>query len=372
MQLAATQRAHPPPVPPRPSRQTVAEALKKTPTSSSSSRPPCPTRQAPPPPNQRPWRLEEQQQRLRNNGGGRTIVYESTIHPKVSTDNFQHGRSIVNVEIHNEEEKKKKNNGNVLVSPRDVGSKDKRQQQIVRPLAVNGKLMTTNNNIDETSKRQFLDGMENYNNNNNNNNVCNYNNKNNLKDNDNSPTIIDPDCGTSSSERKKKKVLNVTFKDDEDQVNNQKCPAKIECKTGGTTVVVIDKTEIISENNNDYDEVDDDDVRSFSSSSVSSNTEERDNIKRQDWLEAGVRYSSTKITLLAEEVAFVNGLKTKKQQQQHQKDHNEDEEEEEKEEENRKVQNQLEFADLDFSRYVTKENKWGGGRSRGARERKDV
>ncbi|XP_011865021.1 PREDICTED: serine/arginine repetitive matrix protein 1 [Vollenhovia emeryi] len=84
MQLATSQRPHPPPVPPRPSRQVVAEALKRSP------RPPCPTRQAPPPPNTKPWRSDQQQvqqqqqqqqQQLQQQQvdatGGRTIVYES-------------------------------------------------------------------------------------------------------------------------------------------------------------------------------------------------------------------------------------------------------------------------------------------------------
>ncbi|XP_032665920.1 uncharacterized protein LOC116841727 isoform X1 [Odontomachus brunneus] len=79
MQLATSQRPHPPPVPPRPSRQVVAEALKRSP------RPPCPTRQAPPPPNTKPWRSNQQQQQQQHQQqqqvsptGGRTIVYEST------------------------------------------------------------------------------------------------------------------------------------------------------------------------------------------------------------------------------------------------------------------------------------------------------
>lgn len=74
MQLATSQRPHPPPVPPRPSRQVVAEALKRSP------RPPCPTRQAPPPPNTKPWRSDQQQQPQQqqvDSTGGRTIVYES-------------------------------------------------------------------------------------------------------------------------------------------------------------------------------------------------------------------------------------------------------------------------------------------------------
>ncbi|KAG5334038.1 FA89A protein, partial [Acromyrmex charruanus] len=78
MQLATSQRPHPPPVPPRPSRQVVAEALKRSP------RPPCPTRQAPPPPNTKPWRSDQQQMQQQQQQqqqvdptGGRTTVYES-------------------------------------------------------------------------------------------------------------------------------------------------------------------------------------------------------------------------------------------------------------------------------------------------------
>lgn len=75
MQLATSQRPHPPPVPPRPSRQVVAEALKRSP------RPPCPTRQAPPPPNTKPWRSNQQQSQQQQQQAcptvGRTIVYES-------------------------------------------------------------------------------------------------------------------------------------------------------------------------------------------------------------------------------------------------------------------------------------------------------
>lgn len=78
MQLAATQRPHPPPVPPRPSRQVVAEALKRSP------RPPCPTRQAPPPPNTKPWRSDQEQsnqQQVCPAVAGRTVVYESIKEP---------------------------------------------------------------------------------------------------------------------------------------------------------------------------------------------------------------------------------------------------------------------------------------------------
>nr|XP_034187702.1 nucleolar protein dao-5-like isoform X2 [Osmia lignaria] len=98
MQLAATQRAHPPPVPPRPSRQVVAEALKRSP------RPPCPTRQAPPPPNAKPWRSDREQsvnnkQQQVCPTAGRTVVYESIKESsgskETSDENNDHSARIV-------------------------------------------------------------------------------------------------------------------------------------------------------------------------------------------------------------------------------------------------------------------------------------
>ncbi|XP_043264290.1 pre-mRNA-splicing ATP-dependent RNA helicase prp28-like isoform X2 [Colletes gigas] len=96
MQLAATQRPHPPPVPPRPSRQVVAEALKRSP------RPPCPTRQAPPPPNTKPWRSDQeppnQQQVPPPVPGGRTVVYESIKEPssgkETGNETVEHARVV--------------------------------------------------------------------------------------------------------------------------------------------------------------------------------------------------------------------------------------------------------------------------------------
>lgn len=98
MQLAATQRAHPPPVPPRPSRQVVAEALKRSP------RPPCPTRQAPPPPNAKPWRSDREQsvnnkQQQVCPTAGRTVVYESIKESsgskEINDENNDHSARIV-------------------------------------------------------------------------------------------------------------------------------------------------------------------------------------------------------------------------------------------------------------------------------------
>lgn len=128
MQLATSQRPHPPPVPPRPSRQVVAEALKRSP------RPPCPTRQAPPPPNTKPWRsdqqqvqqqqLQQQQQQVESTGG-RTIIYESIKEctkdckdENVSNDRNQRDRNQARHTDRNVEESRSEN-GSKVTSPRD-------------------------------------------------------------------------------------------------------------------------------------------------------------------------------------------------------------------------------------------------------------
>ena len=107
-------------------------------------------------------------------------------------------------------------------------------------------------------------------------------------------------------------------------------------KLGGATVVVIDE-----ENDN--------------------------NIQRQDWLEAGIRYSSTKITLPAEDNERINGFantnadennQVQDKQKQEETKYDEDDRREEKKVEVLKetVENQLEFVDLDFSRYKDEYN----------------
>lgn len=208
MQLAASpQRAHPPPVPPRPSRQVVAEALKKSP------RPPCPTRQAPPPPsNQKPWRPETT---------GRTIIYDSA-----------------------------RSNG------QDCGK-------------VNGTAK-----IQDTSKRKEEQD-----------------NNNSIKENKNVVKVVPEEDGTGSSK-------SVSFKDGSSDGSGS--PVSSRSSPGCATVVVIEE----------------------------SSPKEQDNIQTQDWLEAGVRYTSTKIRLPGEQRQHPDG----------------------QEEETEKLQQKREFGDLDFSR----------------------
>ncbi|TGZ48529.1 uncharacterized protein [Temnothorax longispinosus] len=126
MQLATSQRPHPPPVPPRPSRQVVAEALKRSP------RPPCPTRQAPPPPNTKPWRSDQQQLQLQqqhqqqvDSTAGRTIVYESIKEctkdckdESASNDRNQRDRNQARNSDRNVEESRSEN-GNKVTSSHD-------------------------------------------------------------------------------------------------------------------------------------------------------------------------------------------------------------------------------------------------------------
>lgn len=308
MQLAASQRAHPPPVPPRPSRQVVAEALKKSP------RPPCPTRQAPPPPNQRPWRLEEQ--KPAENSAGRTIVYDSAVIPPAVEP--------------------RSNKPPEVQARKLLGDAAKRP--VSRDLSkevsfANGKLdhKEEHRKIEDTSKRKEEESNNSIVNNNNNNNEEEENHK--------------DQCDSPAKEEevicRKKKCQNVSFKEEEpsapvvvERSNSSRSSISTSSSTKSlencATVVVIDEEENAHISHN------------------GSLQEDHDyNIQRQDWLEAGVRYSSTKIVLPGEEVV-VNGFSStskpqQQQQQQQQREENGEEEEEEGE-------NQLEFADLDFSR----------------------
>ncbi|XP_050450554.1 uncharacterized protein DDB_G0284459-like [Cataglyphis hispanica] len=116
MQLATSQRPHPPPVPPRPSRQVVAEALKRSP------RPPCPTRQAPPPPNTKPWRSNQQQtqqQQVDPTPGGRTIVYESIkedCKDENAPDDMRNRKQVRNTIDKNAENSRLENAGKIATS----------------------------------------------------------------------------------------------------------------------------------------------------------------------------------------------------------------------------------------------------------------
>lgn len=207
MQLAASQRpVHPPPVPPRPSRQVVAEALKK------SARPPCPSRQAPPPPNKKPWR-----------DNGRTVIYDS---------------SNCADEVDGKNKDNKVN--------RSVLSKEDNKEKT----------------IDEPKKIEVV----------------------------------------AEKDEKTRKCSRVTFEEDKKSLT-------ISSDDDGATVVVIEEPK---------------------SPNVSvSDDSDNNNIQHQDWLEAGIRYSSTKITLSGDD--HVNGYNREERDAAH------------------------EFADLDFSRYTSLE-----------------
>ena len=355
MQLAASQRAHPPPVPPRPSRQVVAEALKKSP------RPPCPTRQAPPPPNQRPWRQDEQQKQEKpesNGTTGRTIVYDSAHLAKLTVESnnkppeVQPRRGSVESRKSTEDQ-----------SRRSSIDKDERKRPVSRDFSkeqvnrvVNGKDHPKDLeqlNIDDTSRRKEKENSTLLINNNNsisssrNSSIssnsslsCNTNNGSGSdKDLCDGPSTPTKELKVEGSvERKKKKAHNVTFKEEQIVVeatieHNNRSPSPPITPEKCATVVVIDEVNgprVLSQ-------------------------EEHDNIKRQDWLEAGVRYSSTKITLPAEEtVVVVNGF-GQPTTEQPQEEEEEDEEEgnqqiEGERDADEEVENQLEFGDLDFSR----------------------
>lgn len=242
MLLAAMQRPHAPKVPPRPSRQIVAEALKR------SARLPCPTRQAPPPPNVKPWQPSHDKANLMPNC--RTLVYESVVEKKQElTDKnppMQIGKKIpvlhcqqpiTDCSNKNDQDTIRTNNkiitrctpqvNNSSNSPIQNRPKDQLQSEHFLPDLVTKNLQPTNK----------------------------------IKD------LEDVSSRPSTSETKT--IVSVTKKDK----NLQPIVAKLEVDNIpvdiSTTVLIVDK---LKQDNNE-------------------------NIQHQDWLEAGIRYSSTKITL---------------------------------------------------------------------------
>jgi hypothetical protein len=353
MQLAAPQRAHPPPVPPRPSRQVVAEALKKSP------RPPCPTRQAPPPPNQRPWRLEEQQrQRPRESpGGGRTIVYDSA----------HLGRPAKPAE-----ERRRP-------APRDLSKLGQVAARTSNGTAGTQLLRGDNRAEEPTSQLPRKSGSPTA--------ATKAPEAKDEEDERNGLRAPEVKGGSASDVReeecKRKKPHNVTFKDedaDEDDVGDQEderedvggnddvdATGNKVVDNGKEVVVEVRATEEVAEVGQPLGGKDKSSVPGVCATVVvieeaegarpAASQDERDNIRRQDWLEAGVRYSSTKITLPGEEALLVNGCARQELAQQRRSAERGPAERREEDAEatlEGEVENQLEFGDLDFSRYGDK------------------
>ncbi|XP_076297057.1 uncharacterized protein LOC143217140 isoform X1 [Lasioglossum baleicum] len=351
MQLAATQRPHPPPVPPRPSRQVVAEALKRSP------RPPCPTRQAPPPPNTKPWRSDQEQQQssqqqvCASSNAGRTVVYESTTkesskeqqdtsEPVARVTDKDRGSvaarnaSERNAEEEEEEEQQHRQHRNPLEKYRPVDkehleksaeqqyssksyenaadrqvrahgrenhedpdskriqareSKDQNADQSRRsPVerskrlenyersesAVSFKPTARESRIDRSKERNA--GSE-------------------KSDAEARPTPTRRSCLAKNRDPPRKPTTNASSHEDGSSVNENIEPAS---NVDRATIVVIDEPERKAAS--DAGDVDE--------QNGTANENENDNIHRQDWLDAGVQYSSTQITLSGDDSDRVNGL----------------------------------------------------------------
>uniref|UniRef100_A0A0C9QYI3 Uncharacterized protein n=1 Tax=Fopius arisanus TaxID=64838 RepID=A0A0C9QYI3_9HYME len=283
MQLAATHRPHPPPVPPRPSRQVVAEALKRTP------RLPCPTRQAPPPPNTKPWRPGDKTDN--NVSAGRTVIYESSRITKDQPTKCNERTS--------DPEKTQECRGR---SERIVNHRE-RQQQLTE-LIVNGNENSVRFGIKEEATGIHSDrkdsasdvfarvqGTED--NAEGNEQVC--------EDFDVIKKSFEvrgsgtgrKDTSLSSTGIRTKVQVN----DNGDEIGGDNLthvlvgkPRENSVATVATVVVVEEPERKVTINEDNKDNKDNKDSK-----------DSKDNIQHQDWLEAGVRYSSTKITLAGDD-----------------------------------------------------------------------
>ncbi|KAJ8673356.1 hypothetical protein QAD02_004618 [Eretmocerus hayati] len=328
MQVATSQRvapAHPPPVPPRPSRQMPPITVNNTNGINGNdlvsrrprpAPPPCPTRQAPAPPvNQRPWPKQPppqpiQQPRPRasscsssSSSSGRTVIYESINHPQqiISTS---------------------KSNQNQRLAPPTTPPPTKPRSELEVAL-VNGLKLSTFNGveelIDDTSKRKAGDGCANPQNDNN-------NNHNEVKENDNICNGQKDDEvkeGLDTTKKNNNKDLCVKFEEesvaDKDKDTNSASElSSPEC----ATVVIIEDREDVPEGCSPSDS-------ETNPTLLQKHQQQLDNIRTQDWLEAGVRYTSTKITLPAEQPELLNHQNQRYYPKQ-----------------------QNEFADLDFSSII--------------------
>ncbi|KAF7992705.1 hypothetical protein HCN44_005049 [Aphidius gifuensis] len=334
MQLSA--RSHPPPpVPPRPSRQVVAEALKKSP------RPPCPTRQAPPPPNTKPW--------TPNNNNNNKIT-TSTIYNPGRTIVYESSKNLNNHDYNNNSNKQLKNcNENKNLS--QIKSQEFHDNS--------ERIKVTDNHINNLQQKQHV--TQSLNNNNDieiNKNSININKLNNID--------IDVMIKTDFVEKNRKDVVvtnenilqqsdikvqgtndhtrecnmqisgdkvdtvtdgrnkeNIDILNNHDVINNDNNNNIINKKLSLSINSLNNELEIIkNEKNNNIDNIDNIDninnklniyetnksifladkcatvvIIDEPERKIIFNEDNNDNIQHEDWLEAGVRYSSTKIML---------------------------------------------------------------------------
>ncbi|XP_057327465.1 probable serine/threonine-protein kinase roco9 [Microplitis mediator] len=312
MKLASMQqRPHAPPVPPRPSRQVVAEALKR-----SSARLTFPTRQAPPPPtNVRPWQqsdyssnndiesveknlnvvydsIKEANQEKSHQSNNNNNNNNNESNSKLTTETFLNTNEInknninnkdLNVATNNQNHSNNNNNNNnyenIIISNnqecKSIGVSTITRGSI-SPIAID-KFENSNLHTELTSRenaRKIFYGA--------------------ISNNELSKL---PDSLIKTTTTLTKVVVS-TENDVKSQFSKNKhliensltSSALTVLNDDGTTIVVIEKPN--------------DDIKSVNSE------DDKNNIHHKDWLEAGIRYSSTKITLPADDDSINNEILT--------------------------------------------------------------
>ncbi|KAK0171381.1 hypothetical protein PV328_009121 [Microctonus aethiopoides] len=301
MKLATMQRSHAPPVPPRPSRQVVAEALKRTAIL------PYPTRQAPPPPDTQPWRPNHPSSIQIK---GRTVIYESAKDDKqVYGCDSNNDEFTKPVEIKTQQEYL--DTSERTTSATLVESRREKQQQIEAQF----KGETHRENIKSFCAPPFVNVEDTV--------ISLAENRKGIVLNEcTSPTMRIHDTTNIQVEESDITKDKLRIKDyfflqqkikseimEKNLINNNplklttkiksndfmtKCENIFKAATGKLSLSEVNSSAVSAITNIDCAAAV---VVEKSEPTVANNSNSKDNIQHEDWLEAGIRYSSTKITL---------------------------------------------------------------------------
>ncbi|KAH0567553.1 putative uncharacterized protein DDB_G0286901 [Cotesia glomerata] len=321
MQQQQQQRPHAPPVPPRPSKQVVVEALKR-----SSTRLPCPTRQAPPPPtNVRPWRQLDYPS---SNNRFKPVEKSHDVNPVKDTHqkklpgfNNNDNNNCNNIDI---------NDNNTISSDNNSNENESSKKLIKNKISKSNDVYE--NNFDVINQEPNLVDNQNNSVNNYENIVISNNQERKLPPTTNQciilPAVINKlennnlstelSVGENTREIISKEIHNKLITSPDSPMKSITAPT--------TTIVITEsdnKLQVLKKQNSvenllasSVSNASSDDCATIvvvekpneDKISISSEEDKKNNIHHQDWLESGIRYSSTKITIPAGDKLLNDGV----------------------------------------------------------------
>lgn len=322
MQQQQQQRPHAPPVPPRPSKQVVVEALKR-----SSTRLPCPTRQAPPPPtNVRPWRqldYPSSNNRFKPVEKNHDVnLVKDTHQKKLPGFNNADNNNCNNID-----------NNDYNASSSDSNSNENEPSKKLTKNNISKTNDFCENNFDVINQKPNLVDNQNNSVNNYENIVISNNQERKLPPTTNQciilPAVINKlennnlstelSVGENTREIISKEIHNKLITSPDSPVKSITAPT--------TTIVITEsdnKLQVLKKQNSVENLLASSSVSNASSDdcativvvekpnedkiSISSEEDKKNNIHHQDWLESGIRYSSTKITIPAGDKSLNDGV----------------------------------------------------------------